>query len=322
MDNRYFMLCMLAVLLAICASVQAEPPGYKQGEAETTEGTRITSDIVYGHKFGMALTFDVYKPEQQNGAAVIFIVSGGWFSSWEEWKQFEQTSENKLRLITEEELVKKNPILPEFSFRPLLSKGFTVFAVRHGSSPKFGIPEIINDLRRAVRFIRIQSQEYGVDSKRIGVWGGSAGGHLSLLLCTTGDDVNPDAKDVFEQSSSHVAAVVAFFPPSELQRLFENMKPEVRKRYPALFLQAEQYKMYSPLHFTSPDDPPSLIIHGDQDTLVPIVEGRSMHQALLKSGAVSRFVTISGAEHGFVGEYANQALEEVVSWFVEHLGVK
>src|SRR5438552_5973268 len=55
----------------------------------------------------------------------------------------------------------------------------TVFAVFHGSQPKFQVPEVISDLNRAVRFIRAHADEYGIDSNRIGITGGSAGGHLS-----------------------------------------------------------------------------------------------------------------------------------------------
>src|SRR5262245_10529483 len=119
-----------------------------------------TRDVIYGRKSGMALTMDVFTPKQANGGAVIFVVSGGWFSNPEAI----------------------NPVIPaEF-----LRRGYTVFCVCHGSQPKFTIPEIIDDLHRAVRFIRFNAKQFHIDPERIGVTGVSAGGHLSLVLGTSG----------------------------------------------------------------------------------------------------------------------------------------
>jgi len=70
--------------------------------------------------------------------------------------------------------------------QPLLDRGYTVFAVVHGSNPRFQIPEIFEQMERSVRFIRHNAAVYGIDPNRIGVAGGSAGGHLSLMLATRG----------------------------------------------------------------------------------------------------------------------------------------
>ena len=99
----------------------------------------ITPDVVYGHKFGMALTFDVFQPEDANGAGVLFMVSGGWFSRW------------------------APPETMQNFTKPLTDKGFTVFTVRHGSSPKYSIPEIVKDVRRSVRYIRFHADQFDVD---------------------------------------------------------------------------------------------------------------------------------------------------------------
>ena len=100
------------------------------------------------------------------------------------------------------------------SLSPLLNeKGFTVFGVRHGSSPRYPMSAIVANVRRALRFIRQHAGEYGVDSNRIGVYGGSAGGQLALLLGTTADSGDPSASDAVLKESSRVASVVAYFPP-------------------------------------------------------------------------------------------------------------
>jgi dienelactone hydrolase len=312
--------CLIAVTLVIfLVSCTAPTTEETQDPNVTPEGVRITPDVVYGHKFGMALTFDLFQPENQNGAAVIFLNSGGWVSFLPDF--YKQIPEG-LRLVTREELQKKTLNIEQFHIKPLLEKEITVFSVRHGSAPKFEMHEIVADLRRAVRFIRFHAEEYGVDPERLGVWGGSAGGHLSLLLGTTGDVGNSDATEEFEKGSGRLAAVVACFPPTDLQRIVEFRKksnPDILEQLPVLDLETEQLREFSPINFISSDDAPALIIHGDKDPGVPILEGESMHQELLKAGVESKFVTIQGAGHGFFDEDADRALAETVSWFEEHL---
>ena len=122
----------------------------------------------------MALTFDVLKPRaNSNGAAVLFIVSAGYVSSY------------------------SPPQQSATRFKALLDKGFTVITVRHGSSPKYLVPEIVADVRRSVRFIRYNAKQWGIDPDRLGVFGGSAGGHLSLVLGTASDAGYPAAAEDF-----------------------------------------------------------------------------------------------------------------------------
>ena len=90
-------------------------------------------------------------------------------------------------------------------FQVYLEKGYHVFAVRHGSSPKYTIPEAVSDVRRAVRFVRQNAKRFHIDADRLGVMGMSAGGHLSLMLGTTGDDGRAAAKGSLEKVSSRVA---------------------------------------------------------------------------------------------------------------------
>ena len=94
-------------------------------------------------------------------------------------------------------------------------RGYTVFSVVHGSQPKFTIPEMIEDMHRSVRFIRRHAKKYKIDPDRIGVTGSSAGGHLALMMGTTGDAGNPKAGDPVDRTSSRVQAVTCFFPPTD-----------------------------------------------------------------------------------------------------------
>src|SRR5436190_15223353 len=166
--------------------------------AQSEKKDEVVPDVVYGHKDGMALTLDVIKPAKPSGAAILFLQSGGWYSRWAEPQPWLRVG------------------------KPYLDKGITLFIVRHGSAPKYTVPEAIEDVRRAVRFVRLKAKDYGVDPERLGVTGGSAGGHLSLMLGTTGDDGDPNAKDVVLRQPSRVAAVVAVCPPTDLRGWVKN----------------------------------------------------------------------------------------------------
>lgn len=265
--------------------------------AQADDDISVSPDVVYGHKVGMALTMDVFRPHQANGAGILFMVSGGWYSKWTPTEQ----------------------MLP--IFRPMLDKGFTIFAVRHGSSPKFLVPEIVEDVRLSVRFVRHHAQRFQVDPERLGVTGGSAGGHLSLVLATMADDGHPGAEEALLRVSSRVAAVVAIFPPTDLQPYVELGNP-MRERFPALQFDPNRAPEVSPLYHVTPDDPPTLLIHGDQDKLVPIWHSEKLHDVMAKQGVESQLVVIGGAAHGFHGADARRASDAQVAWFLKHLAKK
>ena len=291
-STRLRSLVVLLALVACACSATARGIGAAPAPARQSS---VTTDVVYGHKDGLALTFDVHRPAQPNGAGVIAIVSGGW-----------QSSVEMSRLIVDGYL---SPLLNE--------KGFTVFAVRHGSSPRYPMSAIVSDVRRSVRFIRRHAGEYGVDPNRIGVYGGSAGGQLALLLGTTADSGDPSASDAVLRESSRVAAVVAYFPPTDLSRWGTQ---RIRQAFPAMRLTDAEAAEYSPIRFVSPGAAPALIVHGDADTTVPMVEGQTMHGALTKAGVPASFLRIEGAGHGFGGADLERVNAAMVQWFQRHLG--
>ncbi len=269
------------------------------GEAAETdkraEEVEITADVVYGHKDGLAMTFDVLKPkEKANRAGVLFLVSGGWYSRW-------SPPEGSVR-----------------QFRSLLDKGFTMFIVRHGSSPRYNIPEVVDDVRRAVRYIRKNAARFGVDPERLGVTGGSAGGHLSLVLGTTGDDGDAKAKDELLRTSDRVAAVVAYYPPTDV-RPWVLPDSQYYKNYPALRFDPPKAPAYSPLLAVSPDDAPALMVHGDQDKLVPLDHSQKILAEMQKKGVACELLVIPGAAHGFRGDDGARAAAARDQWFEKYL---
>ncbi|HWC77586.1 MAG TPA: alpha/beta hydrolase, partial [Blastocatellia bacterium] len=215
------------------------------------------------------------------------------------------------------------PLQTATRFRNLVDKGFTVIALRHGSSPKYVIPEIVADVRRAVRYIRFNAKQWKIDPNRLGVFGGSAGGHLSLVIGTASDNGVPDAKEDFMKESNRVASVVAYFPPVDLRPLARGVGVArtggVTDRFPALNFEKEKAPDYSPIVHVSPDDPPSLMIHGDKDELVPVRNSQIIHDAFQKNNVKSQLIIIEGAGHGFRGEDATRASAAMLSWFEQTL---
>jgi len=265
---------------------------------EILADVKITPDVVYGHKHGLAMTFDVFRPtEKPNGAAVLFMVSGGWYSNW--------APPESMRVF----------------FEDLLDRGFTVFAVRHGSSPKFSIEEAVDDVRRSVRYVRLNATDFEIDPNRIGVFGLSAGGHLSLVLATMADAGDPNAKDPVLKTSDAVQAACAWVAPTDLRIMAWSAKNHapVYKNFPALDMTQEQATAMSPLLEVTQDDAPSLLIAGDKDDLVPIDHSRRIKTAFDEKKVPAELLVIEGAGHGFKGDELKRAHKAMADWFEARL---
>lgn len=285
--------CLLLLGFAFCPSVVRG----QETNSREIDGVIVSPDVVFGHKFGLAMTMDIFTPAMPKGVGVLFMVSGGWYSNW----------------APPEEL---KPLL-----KPLTDAGFTVFAVRHGSSPRFTIPEAVVDVQRAVRFVRSRAADFGISPERIGVFGMSAGGHLSLVLGTMGDDGNPDASDPIERTSNRVQAVVAWVAPTDLTIVIHS-SPEslpAHKQFPALNLDRESAERHSPLFRVGNDDAPTLLLAGAKDELVPISHSRRIRDEFGKHGVDNRLVEFPDAGHGLAGDDLRVAVSEMLSWFQRYL---
>ncbi|MBX3438833.1 MAG: alpha/beta hydrolase [Planctomycetaceae bacterium] len=282
----------LAVLLVVLWGLASARPAAAEQKFE------VTADVVYGHKAGMALTFDVIQPtEKRKDVGVLFMVSGGWVSMW-----------------FPPEAVVKQSAGPFGFFSALVDEGYTLFLVRHGSSPYFKVPDAVADVRRAVRYIRLHADEFQVDPNRLGVCGGSAGGHLSLMLGTTSDEGNANADDEIDRQSNRVAAVVAYFPPTKLDEFF-HLTPN----FPALDFDHALADSVSPLTHVTADDAPTLLVHGDKDELVPLSNSERIHDAFGAQNVKSELIVVKGAAHGFQGADNDRATQAMIAWFNEHL---
>ncbi len=266
--------------------------------AQAEDGFSITTDHIYGHKAGMALTFDVVRPtDNANGVGLLYMVSGGWVSRYFDLERAMSDSGSQ-----------------RGRFASLVDRGFTLFMVRHGSSPYFKVPDAVEDVRRALRFIRHHASDFGVDPDRLGVFGGSAGGHLSLMLGTASDKGDREAEDPISRTPAKVAAVVAYFPPVDLRGLAGPSD-----RFPALDFDPDAEASVSPILYVTSDDPPTLLIHGDEDTLVPLNNSERIRDAFEEANVPTQLIVMEGAGHGFRGQQGSQAAAALADWFERYL---
>jgi acetyl esterase/lipase len=256
-------------------------------------------DVIYGHRDGMALTYDVFKPVRHaNGALVVNMVSAGWRSSW------------------------APPEERQARYQALIDKGFTVVALYHSSAPRFQVPDAVSDVRLGMRHIKMHAADYGADPERIGVWGASAGGHLALVAGMMADDGSPAATNPLERSGNRVAAVVAYFPPTDLAALLQG-----RPKGGAIAFDDKLFPSVSPILSVDARDPPTLMLHGDADKGVPPAQSEAMHAALDKVGVENQLTMFAGADHDFyvkgdparTDAYATDAMNAMVAWFESHL---
>jgi acetyl esterase/lipase len=297
---------------------------------------RVRPDEVYGHRFGLALTFDVYTPGNSNGAAVLFISSGGYASGL--LRQCEKGQDSLWRFLPADAVGKWDlpPLLLEqYSFQKLLAAGFTVFDIRHGSTPRFTIDEMFEDCSRAVRHIKFHAKEYGIDAARIGIWGGSAGGHLALLLGTRvvkGRTAYKEVTGAFElnklsepelETGSGVRAVAAYYPAGYDLVSDRAAYPEVFNSLPALNVPDAVLDELSIKKYLGPANPPVLIIYGDQD--MPFIVGacKNIAAGLKKSAAGVETMVLPGVGHEFKGPDGSYkdarpgqaSMDKLVEWF-------
>ena len=209
-----------------------------------------------------------------------------------------------------------------------LRKGYAVASINYRLSQHAIFPAQIKDCKAAVRWLRANSNRYGLDPKRIGVWGSSAGGHLVALLGTTGE-VKEFDKGRNLKVSSRVQAVCDYFGPTDFSKIsrFPSRirhdapdSPESKLIGSPIQENKKAAQRANPITYVTKDDPPFLIIHGDRDQSVPHNQSQLLYEALKKAGVQVKFHTVKGAGHGrFNSPEVNKMVDD---FFDKHLKAK
>ena len=248
-------------------------------------GVKMLKDLEYGHAGSTAMRLDLYLPEKRDTPLplLIWVHGGAWRSG-----------------------SKDNPG-PALQFA---SEGYAVAQVGYRLSGQAIFPAQIYDCKAAVRWLRANSQQYGLDPNRFAAWGSSAGGHLVALLGTSGGvkELEGDVNQL--QTSSRVQAVVDWFGPTDFLQItneshnseFNAADSPVTELLGGTVAEKTQLAAQaSPITFVTKDAPPFLIMHGDQDQTVPIKQSLRFYNALKKAGVDATFIPVKGAGHGSLG---------------------
>jgi acetyl esterase/lipase len=216
-------------------------------------------------------------------------------------------------------------------FERLAQAGVAVASVDYRLSGEATWPAQLHDAKAAVRWLRARAGELGVDAERIAAWGESAGGHLAGLLGLTGDDAALEGDVGITGPSSTVAAVVAWYAPSDVAAVATDLggDPDDETTFEALLLGGpppslpERAAQASPLGHVSPAAPPFLLLHGAADRVVPRVQSERLYAALVEAGAEAELDVYEDADHMWSGSpaAAARALDRTVDVLRRRLGV-
>jgi acetyl esterase/lipase len=225
---------------------------------------------------GVRLTMDFYQPKEMTGPspAVIYVHGGGWTGG---------DKSDGAGLLFKSELVRR---------------GYVMAAINYRLAPKYTFPAQIEDVKCAVRYLRANAAKYNLDPKRIGAIGGSAGGQLVSLLGVSDNEWNTGENS---DQSSRVQAVVDMFGPSDLKLMLAGSSRSFALNiFNTSSPDDPLVGSYSPVTYVTSDDPPFLILHGDQDAVVPLEQSQILYDKLKAAGVPVELVVVKNAGHGFV----------------------
>ena len=287
----------MSLTLAACLLAAVSSPAL----AQTPKVVATQKDVAYNGAHA-AQKLDVYLAQSDAPLpAMIFIHGGGWRGG------------------------SKNSV-PGWLMNAVRDRWLSVVSVEYRFTDVAPHPAQVNDCLRAIQFVRHNAAKWNLDPQRIGVTGGSAGGHLSLWVALHDDAAVADSNDPVERQSSRVACAVSFAGPTDWSLLseLEHKHPAYRQLLgyepgtPAKEMDAKAKVDVSPISFASKDDPPVLQVHGDKDDIVPIEHARNMNERLKSVGVKTELVIIAGANHGVAGA-GPQVAERATTFVREQL---
>jgi acetyl esterase/lipase len=286
-------LWLVAALLLAPATVSAQ-----KGPA-VPEGVIFESGIEYSNPDNQHLQLDLARPKMGDGPfPAILCIHGGGFRAG------------------------KREGYDGLCMR-LAQHGYVALTVSYRLAPKYRFPAAIHDVKAAVRWTRANASRYHIDPARIGVTGGSAGGHLAQFLGVTGDVKEFEGTGGHADQSSTVACVVNVYGPSDFTRSYGKSvdAAEVLPLFLGGNLQTARplHIRASPLYWVTPNAAPTLCIHGTEDKYVNHEQAVWLVDRLKAAGVEAALLTLPGAGHGFRGQDAATADKAMIEFFDKHL---
>lgn len=209
----------------------------------------------------------------------------------------------------------------------LARKGYIVVTLTHRSSVDFHkAPAFLEDVKTGIRYLRENAELYHIDPERIGIWGTSSGGNTALLVGLTGDQAEFRTDEYARQSDS-VKTVIECFGPTDMFSLFKQGIPLTEQDgSPSIFIrlfgddpkeQKERMELMNPITKVSNQKayPPFLIVHGDNDDLVPYEQGERMAATLCEHDVHTELIHVAGGPHE--GSFWSQELLDLIWDYIE-----
>lgn len=301
---------------AALATEADPPPGYKSmaavqaailtgklklvdGEIEVPDSVVLTKDIEYGQVDGEPLKLDLYQPKGLDNPVpgILFIHGGGWSKG----------GRNDYHYYC-------------VKFAEL---GYVVATASYRLVPEWLYPAAVHDVKCAVRWLRANADKYHIDPDMIGVAGGSAGGHLSMMVGYSSDVPELEGDGGNAGVSSRVQAVVNLYGPTDLTVPAATEHPTVLGFFGGKTIDEVRtdYEQASPLAHVTEDDPPTLIIQGTIDDLVPVAQADALALKLREVGVPFRYDRLPGWPHTLdLAEVMNVRCRRLMQeFFAEHL---
>jgi acetyl esterase/lipase len=274
--------------------------------ADDSQPYEQKKDVVYAEAHGTGLLMDVFTPTgKPNGLGVVDIASGSWYSD-----------RNKIRDHTLAQV-----------YTIFCSRGYVVFAVRPGSKTRYTAAEMDRNVKSAIRYVKGHAGEYKIDPARVGLMGGSAGGHLATLAALTPEPGKAAAAILTDRPDTSVRAVGAFFPPTDFLDWDGNKSIRLEVLGPLLFVGGagghseneikEAAKAISPMYRVEKPTIPFLLIHGDADTVVPLSQSKKLVEAITKAGGSAELIVKPGGGHPWLT--LHQEVKVMADWFDKQL---
>lgn len=263
------------------------------------EDVVFEADVEYSNPDGQPLQLDLARPKKGKGPfpAVLCIHGGG-------FRAGRRQGYDELCI-------------------GLAREGYVAATVTYRLAPRHQFPAAVHDVKAAVRWLRAHAGEYRIDPERIGVTGDSAGGHLAQFLGVTGDVREFEGSGGNGGYSSRVQCVVNYYGPSDLTQSY-GKSVDAAEVLP-LFLggnldqERRRHILASPLYWVSPDDAPTLCLHGTEDPYVAFEQAEWLVERLHAATVEAKLLRFEGAGHGFKGITRREAETARLAFFNRHL---
>ncbi len=316
-------LSLVSLLIISCHPTSApvttptieEPEGSALTTIPTTE-FQVVKDIEYGRVGDIPLLLDIYIPETPIATpmpAIIWIHGGS-------FKYGDKSKDPK----------SKDPMLR--SIKTLAEHGFFAVSINY----RFPFPVAVEDSKCAVRWLRANAEKYNIDSNRIGIWGGSAGGQLAMMVGCVDETAGLEGNGGWAEFSSQVQAVCSYYGPTDFVSAYRKIEaisgavPDSHYfvQYLGGHLEEEPdlWKAASPINHVTADDPPLLLVHGELDSETPIIHSEKMYRIYQQTRLEASLIRVSDADHLFqqaADRHISPSLEEieqiVLNFFAKHL---